>query len=172
MNKNIKTTKTMKKVKPMKKVKSIKKSDKNVKTIKQLIKNKTLKEPEKLRVGYVSKEINSKRYIVRLDNNKKKYFAVANKQEIACYLKLKENLNKFISIYKTGNSSFKSIKNAISFAIRETEKEFPKCTTSNRKYNRKLENRTRTRVAYDNYNYYKNYWYYRIKNYLSTLKFY
>lgn len=147
-------------------------TNKKSQTINQLIKRKELKEAENLRVGYVSKEINGKRYIVRLDNNNKKYFAIANKQEIICYLKLKENMNKFISIYKTGKSSFKSIKNAMSFAIRETEREFPNCTTSKGKYNRKLESRTYKRALYDNYNYYKKYWYYKIKKYFKDFNFY
>jgi ATP-dependent 26S proteasome regulatory subunit len=142
------------------------------KTIKQLIKEQKLKEPEKLRVGYVSKEINGKRYIVRLDSNNKKHFAIANKKEIACHLKLRENMNKFVAIYKTGNSPFKNIKGAISFAIRETSREFPDCTTTNGKYNRKIENRTYKRAVYDNYNYYKKYWYYKITNYLKGLKLY
>ena len=142
------------------------------KSIQQLIKDKTLKEPSRLRVGYVSKEINDKRYVVRLNNKNKKYFAIANKQEIACHLKLKENMSKFIGIYKTGNSSFSSIKGAISFAIRETEREFPKCTTSKGRYNKERENRTYKKAAYDNYNYYKKYWYYKVTNYLKGLRSY
>jgi hypothetical protein len=147
-----------------------KSNSKKPQTIQQLIKTKVLKEPSNLRVGYVSKEINGKRYVVRLDEKNKKHFAIANKQEIACHLKLKENMNKFIGIYKTGNSSFRSIKGAISFAIRETEREFPKCTTSKGKYNKDRENRTYRRAAYDNYNYYKKYWYYKVANYLKGLR--
>lgn len=156
-------------------------------TLQELIKNKILKEPEKLRVGYVSKNINGKYYIVRINSKNKKYFSVANKQEIACYLKLKENMSKFIAIYKTGKSSFSNIKSAISFAIRETEREFPYCTTTKIRYsknktihNSKL-NRNRSRTSRivrtskkqqnlnDNKNYKYNNLYYKIINYIGGL---
>ena len=114
-------------------------NSKKPQTIQQLIKTKVLKEPTNLRVGYVSREINSKRYVVRLDEKNEKHFAIANKQEIACYLKLQENISKFIAIYKTGKSSLRNIKTAISLAIQETDREFPKCTTTKKRYSKKRE---------------------------------
>lgn len=140
-------------------------------SITNLIKLDKLKDPKNLRVGYVSIEINNNRYIVKLKNNKKIY-AIANKYEIACHLKLKENIQKYINIFKTGNSPFKTAKGAISYAIRKTNNEFNKCTTTNSKYNRKNENRTYTRKIYDNYNYYSKYWYHSISRYLDQFKKY
>lgn len=133
--------------------------------INNLIDNGKLKEPHKLRVGYVSRDINGSRYIVKQDKNKKKYYTIANKAEIECHKKLQENMSKFIAMYKSGHSPFKSIKGAMSFAIKETEKSFPKCTTSKAKYNRSRENRTYIKAITDYLNYYRKYFYYKFLNF-------
>jgi hypothetical protein len=129
--------------------------------IKQLIKDKKLKDPNKLRIGYISRPINGSRYIVKYNSKKQKYFTKANKAEIECHTLLQQNMKKFISMYKSGHSPFKSIKNAMSFAIKETENTFPKCLTSKGKYNRKLENRSYYQAFLDYINYYKKYYYYK-----------
>ena len=167
----IKQYKRKSKTKKQSKSEKQSKSKPKQKSIPELIKSNILKKPELLRVGYISKEINGIRYVVRIKRNKK-YYAIANKYEIDCHLKLRNNIKKYISIFKTGNSPFKTMNNAISFAIRDTEREFIKCTTTNRKYNRSMEGRTYTKKLYDDYNYYSKYWYYKVARYLSKMKNY
>ena len=137
----------------------------NIKKINKLIKNGKLKPAEQLRVGYVSKLINNCRYIVKIDNNKIKYYNLATKGEIECHTKLQENMKKFIGMYKSGHSPFKTIKGAMSFAIRETHKTFPKCDNTKENYNRKNENKTFTYRILDYINYYKKYIYYKFFNF-------
>lgn len=122
-------SKTLKKYK--KHTEKTRKSTSTRATISRLVKDNKLREPNTLRLGHITQPINNVRYIVKPNINGKKYYAIANKEEIECDKRKKENISKFIAIYKSGKSSFKSINAAIKYAIDETDKEFKgRCLTT------------------------------------------
>lgn len=133
--------------------------------INNLITDGELKDPTTLRIGHVTQEFNGSRYIVKKQYGLK-YYTVANNEEIACNTLLKENMGKYISIYKKtkGNGPFKTFNGARSFALKQTRLKYPKCLMVTSKYNIDKENQSVFATFLDNIKYYSKYGYYKLIN--------
>lgn len=133
--------------------------------INNLITDGELKDPTTLRIGHVTQEFNGSRYIVKKQYGLK-YYTVANNEEIACNTLLKENMGKYISIYKKtkGKHPFKTYNSAVSFALKQTRLKYPKCLMVTSKYNIDKENQSAFTTFLDNIKYYSKYGYYKFIN--------